>query len=560
MKKVSVCDIEATQWINFACIGFFDGEEYEVFWSIEGFIDKFLSKKYKGYICYAHFGGRYDFRFIIPPLIDSGKYDLFFIERGSKILSIKIREKKTKMTWTLLDSYFLLPMSLKELGKNFQIKYMKLGFDVETCTKAEHFNTPEAQLYLRNDCLGLYEILEKFSNWGLNNGKLKRTLPSQSLHVFTTQFLKTKLLSLSDDQEEFVRRCYFGGRVEIFKMYGQDLNYYDVNSEYPRVMCEDMPTGRAVNVCQYYPDKIGFYEVEADVPNLLIPPLPVVINKKLFFPTGRGTFFSNTAELELLKELGGTFRVKRGVIFEKREPIFKEYVLAMWQIRQSFPSGTMENLIAKLLSNSLYGKTGQKRTNTELIFSTEPQVGLTPFDEEFGLYTREKQSRSQYILPYLSAYVTALARVYLFRYFQKVGFENVYYCDTDSIITSKTLPTGKNLGELKLEQRIKEGCFLQPKAYAFSTIDGQEVVKVKGMREIQLSTADFIKAQKSGDLRSIKSEYKMLMGFRESLRRKRTLEMTRISVTKNMRNSYDKRSIKNELTFPFEYSTIISVK
>jgi hypothetical protein len=125
MDKTAVFDVEATNWVDFACLGFFDGEEYQVFWSVEGFLEHFLQKKYRGFTCYAHFGGKYDFRFLIPPLIESNKYDLRFMERGSKIMCLKVIDRAKRYTWKFSDSYFLLPASLRELGKNFDIEYMK---------------------------------------------------------------------------------------------------------------------------------------------------------------------------------------------------------------------------------------------------------------------------------------------------------------------------------------------------------------------------------------------------------------------------------------------------
>lgn len=554
MIKTAVFDIEATNWINFACLGFFDGQEYKVFWSIEGFLDHFLTKKYRGYNCFAHFGGKYDFRFLIPVLISSGRYTLKFLERSSKILSIRVMDNRTRYSWKFSDSFFLLPHSLKELGKNFQIKYMKLDFDVEA---EKDFKSEKAQEYLKNDCLGLYEILEKFSNWGLNNGTLKQTLPSQSLFIFRESFLKHRLSSLNEDTEDFIRRTYFGGRVEIFKMRGKELNYYDFNSLYPRVMLEPMPIGRPLTVTSFYPSLIGFYEIEAEIPtDLLIPPLPVVRQNKLFFPVGKGRFFTTTAECKILEEMSIPFKVIKGVVFDKKAPIFKEYIEKMFEIRQNFPKGTMENLLAKLMMNSLYGKFGQRRDNTEMIFSDHPEKGWLPYDEKFGLYLQEKRSRSRYILPYLASYITSLARSILYRKMREVGFENVWYCDTDSIITSKKIKTGEGLGELKLEYEIKEAVFLQPKAYCLKLHDNSEIIRVKGMKNIEIGLKEFIIALKSGEMSNIHTKYYNIMGFRECLRRDKSLKINRKEVFKKLNSIYDKRIIEKDLTIPFSYENI----
>lgn len=565
MKKTAVFDIEATQWINFACLGFFDGQDYQVFWGIEVFLDHYLQKKYRGWNCFAHFGGKYDFRFLIPALVESGKYDLKFLERNSKIMSIKVICRKTRMSWKFSDSYFLLPLSLRELGKNFKIVYMKEDFDVEKCKTAKDFATPEAQSYLRNDCLGLYEILEKFSQWGLNAGVLKMTLPSQAMHIFSTQFLNEKLYPLSEDQEAFIRKTYFGGRVEIFKMSGENLFYYDFNSLYPTVMLDDMPVGVPMFVKSYYPNRIGFYRIIADIKGLKIPPLPVLKDNKLFFPEGKGEFYTTSAEIELLKKLNQEFTIIEGIVFDKKAPIFKEYVEYMFKERIKYGKGTMENLICKLLANSLYGKFGQKRDNIELIFSDNPPNGATPYDEAFGLYTVERPSRSRYILPYLASYITSLARVKLYEKFLHVGLDNVWYCDTDSIITDRVLPTGEGLGDLKLEYEIKRGVFLQPKAYCLELARNvnndkgksiNQIIRVKGMKEIKLGILDFIKALKTGQMSLINSRYYNICGFRECLTRDKSLRINRREVFKKLNSFYDKRRIENNETFPLTFSEI----
>lgn len=570
MDKVAVFDIEATNWVNFACLGFFDGKDYKVYWGIEHFLEEFLTKKYRGFTCFAHFGGKYDFRFLIPSLVDSGKFTISFLERSSKIMSIKVYDNKSRISWKFSDSYFLLPMSLKEAGKNFGIKNIKEDFDVEN---EKDFKSKEAQDYLRSDCLGLYELLEKFSSWGLNDGKLKLTLPSQSLHVFKTHFLREKLIQVNEDQEEFIRKTYFGGRVEIFKMHGKNLFYYDFNSLYPSVMLEDMPCGRPLRVSSFHTEKIGFYKVEADIPkDITIPPLAVVAKNKLYFPAGHGEFFTTSAELKLLQELDIPFKVKEGIVFEKKYPIFREYILAMWEIRKKFKPGTPDNALAKLLMNSLYGKTGQRRDNQELIFSTKPELGWTVYDEKFGLYIKEKKSRSRFILPYLASYVTSLARARLYRGFVSVGCDNVYYCDTDSIITSKEMPTGTGLGELKLEYKIKEAVFLQPKAYSLKLAEPiiklnektkkneliYEITKVKGMKDLKISTADFIKALKSKDMSLINSKYFNIMGFRDCIKRDKSLKIKRKEVYKELNSLYDKRIIENNLTRPYLFENIFN--
>ena len=42
-------------------------------------------------------------------------------------------------------------------------------------------------------------------------------------------------------EDGFIRNAYFGGATDIYKAYGENLHYYDVNSLYPHAMLKPMP-------------------------------------------------------------------------------------------------------------------------------------------------------------------------------------------------------------------------------------------------------------------------------------------------------------------------------
>jgi hypothetical protein len=50
---------------------------------------------------------------------------------------------------------------------------------------------------------------------------------------------------------------------------------------------------------------------------------------------------------------------------------------------------------------------------------------------------------------------------------------------------------GNNLGQFKLEHVIKKAVFLAPKVYALITEDGQEIIKVKGLKHDVISRLTF---------------------------------------------------------------------
>lgn len=67
----------------------------------------------------------------------------------------------------------------------------------------------------------------------------------------------------------------------------------------------------------------------------------------------------------------------------------------------------------------------------------------------------------------------------------------LFYSDTDSIILNKPLNpafVGKNLGQVKLEYTISRAVFLAPKVYGLITIDGKEIIKIKGIKPENLSS------------------------------------------------------------------------
>jgi len=95
----------------------------------------------------------------------------------------------------------------------------------------------------------------------------------------------------------------------------------------------------------------------------------------------------------------------------------------------------------------------------------------------------------------IGAYVTSGARIYLYRYIDRLG-ERVIYCDTDSFIyiqpkhEPNLIETGDKLGEMTSELRstyyISEFVSGGPKNYAYKVIDTvtdrtTTVCKVRGI-------------------------------------------------------------------------------
>mgnify|MGYP003361840480 CR=1 FL=1 len=102
------------------------------------------------------------------------------------------------------------------------------------------------------------------------------------------------------NEDTFIRRGYYGGHSDVYKPYGVDLYYYDVNSLYPFIIKEfDMPGGVPVwrkNLEEVDLDSLfGVCEAYDVCPTKIDRPfLPYKQKKILVYPTGKwiGVFFS----------------------------------------------------------------------------------------------------------------------------------------------------------------------------------------------------------------------------------------------------------------------------
>jgi hypothetical protein len=84
--------------------------------------------------------------------------------------------------------------------------------------------------------------------------------------------------------------AYIGGSTDYYFHYGENLKHYDVNSLYPKAMCNPMPIkflsesdGNSVKL----EDIFGFAEARITTPNdIEIPLLPFKIDNETLHPLG----------------------------------------------------------------------------------------------------------------------------------------------------------------------------------------------------------------------------------------------------------------------------------
>ncbi|MHA1757971.1 MAG: DNA polymerase [Promethearchaeota archaeon] len=517
--KFATFDIEAEDWINFKILGFYDGEEYKEFYNLKSFLNYVLRSKYQGYNIYAHFGGRYDFLFLLEELYNKAQ----IIEVNGRIIELKIYlDDKHKKVIKFRDSFSLLPVSLERLTKTFNVEHKKLdneNFDFSNLKIDKNLRE-----YLKNDVIGLYEVLEKFQDQ-INElgGEIKLTLAATSLDLFQRKYMKKDwMFPTYFEFEDEIRASYFGGRCEVFKKYGKNLNYYDFNSLYPSVMKDNkFPVGRPIRLKKYKfnPNDTGFCYIETYIPKSMdIPLLPVHEDGMMIFRTGKIKGWYSIPLLKRLNDIGIKFKVKEAILFQGKK-IFNDFVDDLYRLRKENKNNSL-NLIAKLLMNSLYGKFAQKVKRKNYIINPKKEdfekYKLINYNEKLDIWYYETKNESNYILPAISSYVTSYAMLKLYDILISC---DPYYCDTDSIITEMKIENSDELGKLKLEDEIDEGIFLSQKLYAYKNKNGKEKIVAKGFPIEELKFSDYEKALFYKDYSGFIKKRYCMFGFREALKR-----------------------------------------
>lgn len=519
-------------------IAIFDGEKVTYgynFLDIEPELIR-LSKKYKVHI-YIH-NLEFDAR-KIPEIFEKER-----IEWGkSFIINNKFATISCK-NYVIHDSFKILPMSLSKLSKDFGVEHGKLNLweEVQKRYPNEYDDIVDFldrcdiddELYLEYlgyDVISLYEILMKIIDIsGLATKDFVKRISTASLsrYIFKNGYkgheFKNPLYTKTDyeilcqynykddlELEEFLRASYCGGRTEVFKPFLPSKGYhYDVNSLYPFVMVKgEYPVGKpeyfrdGMIVQEYFENwmqnhiGLGFIHAYVYIPEQHIPPLPVKMGK-LVFPCGHVYGVWTYEELEFaIKECGVKVIEYFAVChYSNTYPVFHNFIETLYTMKENASKEHNESLrsFAKLLMNVGYGYTGMSRDKTQLkdISELEKYKDTVQFvSEEMGYIEVPADIKSEYIQVQVASYVTSRARLVLLkalRSAEKNG--NVYYCDTDSIVTDcpidLSLVDDYKLGFWALESEPEKGIFLRPKVYA-ELYETDINVKFKGVsKETQL--------------------------------------------------------------------------
>ena len=405
----------------------------------------------------------------------------------------------------------------------------------------------EAIKYCKLDCKCLFEILVQFNNLIFNNFNVNihksLTLPSLAMRIYKSQFMpKNQIYQIGGAVERDIRQSYTGGAVDVYiphnrksvdslfsqiKTFFTTLYYYDVNSLYPFVMSSTaMPIGKPVafegNIRKIDSKAYGFFYCKITSPDYLDHPIlqrRIKTENGIRTVAGLGSWHGwvYSAEMDNALRFGYQFEILRGYEF-KMGFIFKDYVNKMYNLRLEYDKSHPMNLIAKLLMNSLYGKFGMRDDITRMIIlpnvSLEDKQEVLEFIDTFNTSILDHSDLGNHVVIIINSItdihynedldfyhgtevnigiasaVTASARIFM-SFLKNNPEYKLYYTDTDSWFINKPLPEhmiGNKFGQFKLENVIKRAVFLAPKVYGFITVDGTEIIKVKGLNKENVKT------------------------------------------------------------------------
>jgi hypothetical protein len=524
-RKIAVYDLEwEPETYVLKLVGFFDGETYRSFPSIEGFLNFLMQDRYRDFWIYAHAGGLADMHFLLEKLVEKERIRASASFSGSSAIIVKVKWKNK--SFTFIDSYWLLRDKLAHLSPYVGIKkdrqawkcrsYPGCGHVGRACGSAPEcgcdvgpeplcmfYTAPPSVLrdYNERDCRILHGAIAMFQETLLDMGtELRSTIASTALGLFRTKYLR-ETIETSPALNDALRQSYIASRVEVVRpRLEKPARYYDINSSFPFAMTKVCP-GAYLGESRRIPETESpfFALCKVSVPDMFLPPLGARgRDGRIYFPTGGWTGLFSRPDLELLLETGGRIeRVEAVHLFHGFSDL-AAYALDLYQRRAAAKRAGQPflALVLKYLLNSCYGKFGEHRVKTSMEihpFSEgcphggEHDVGfegrascVEPLFPGVILVTEEKAVPHEHVA--IASYITANARRTLYDFLAPCG-DDLYYCDTDSIVTGQTLPVGSELGALKLEYEIDGGRFVQPKLYEL-TVRGEKQVKSKGFSRL----------------------------------------------------------------------------
>jgi len=497
MSGIPVYDIECLNWTEVIAVGLYDGETYHEFLKTSDEDDvlwrflQFIGKELEGIKLYAHNAAKYDAKFILAKLQEK--------REGIRLEAGLMRLVWTGPRITFEDSYAAMPSSLKSLSESFGVSN-KLSWsheDTESPWIMEESKLEAFRYYLKRDCIALSEVMEAFCKKLLINFGVSPSLSLSltAVKAFSKNFYPVDKIQSNEVYDEYLRASTYGARNEVYKMYGENINFYDVRSMYMSCYDTPVPIGKLYWTTPNI-DTGTIAHAKVKIPkSFYLGPLPFRYRRGLVFPVGEIEGWWDTTELRFAAKLGCDVSITRQLRAEE-EPILKEFAKYVYELRRK--SKDAEAKIWKLFGLRVSGKFGQSRWQSQVLHADQitDYTGSFPIDpneeyHEFLIY--RKGHRAPYIKPAINVRVRAEARVrHLKLLLEAWSRGEIYYSDTDSVACDSEMSTGTNLGELKLVNQAVRAYFIQCKFYGYVSNLGVLHQTSAGFRDFKLLESDFL--------------------------------------------------------------------
>lgn len=422
----------------------------------------------------------------------------FYYDKGLTYILV-IRDGSRTIKAISTTNYY--PQSLKSIGDLVGLSKQEVDFaDVSDVVLSEYCRTD-----VEIDALATekyFSFLEQH-----NMGNFAMTKASQAYNAYRHRFMKRKIVVHAEsDIVALERYAYFGGRTEahyIGVVPETPICHYDVNSMYPFVMKEYTYPYRLIDFqdapnLEKVETYLRTYHAVAQVRlKTTTPAYAVTLNGKTVFPVGDFWTGLCTEGLRFAFDHNDVVQITK-IAWYEHDDLFSEYVDYFYPLKAKYKQegNTIYAQIVKIFLNSLYGKFGQKIT-TEVMQDSYAPEGYYRIDN-YDMVTKERWTETQllntlvttgetengkYSLVAIPAHITENARLYLWSLIERVGYERVYYMDTDSLFTHSSvqktmvgISDNSRLGALSADRNIDELTIYGAKDYV---ADG--VQKLKGI-------------------------------------------------------------------------------
>ena len=502
-----------------------------------GLINVFRS--YPNIRWYAH-NAQYDLRYVIDDLLAGYEDSIeFYMRTEQDVFMIKTKD------FELVDSFALWSQSLKKFAEVFLPDLPKLEIDIENFD----VNNPAHIEYSKRDAEILVKCLIKFDDviYDLFGTHIALTIAGTAVRAWRRDINASYFKPQAIDA--FAREAYFGGAVQgRFGIKYENLITYDINSSYPYVMREyGVPYGSYAKTDRILKDNLGIYRVKVKTPDdLAFPILPMRDAKGgILWPSGTFTTTVTNLEIEFALEHGyKILEVQEGLVWNEIVNPFVEFVTYCEESRKKYKGSPLEIAI-KLIQNSVYGKFGTREERAKLFIPKEDEdyLGATPWGVNDKLWISKEIDRDILALPQWAVFITANARLHLLRTIYEHGVDNVVYCDTDSITTTKEFPDkwlGEAYGKFKEEKRWDTFLAIAPKVYSGKITGGDYKGAVKGIPRGIMNSAKYKELLDEGH---ISASIAIIPSFKQVLKgNKETKLMERRSTNPENAKSWKKNS------------------